>query len=73
MNKELCLEMLEPARLPMLIWGDADVVFIKSGVVDGCEIWKIFGADGTELAIAESRDCAFLIARQNGMEPKSTH
>ncbi len=56
-----------------LSWGDQEVAFIKSDKISDNEVWKIYTADGTQLAIADSRDFAFILARQNDLDPKSVH
>ena len=53
--------------------GDQEVAFIKSDKISDNEVWKIYTADGTQLAIADSRDFAFILARQNDLDPKSVH
>ena len=57
----------------MSSWGDQEVAFIKSDKISDNEVWKIYTADGTQLAIADSRDFAFILARQNDLDPKSVH
>ena len=50
-----------------------DVAFVKSDKIENGEIWRVYTADGTPLAIADSRDFAFVLARQNDLEPQSVH
>ena len=57
----------------MLSWDDENVAFIKSDMCDGHRMWGIYGADGTKLAAADNRAFAFVMARQNDLEPKSVH
>lgn len=54
-------------------WNDQNVVFIKNDVQDGKDMWLVYAADGTKLATTDNRDFAFLVARQNNLEPKSVH
>ena len=63
----------EEAWEQMLNWHDEKVAFIKPDVCDGRKVWTIYGADGTKLAATDNRDFAFLMARQNDLEPKSVH
>ncbi len=57
----------------MLSWDDENVAFIKPDMYDGHRMWGIYGADGTKLAAADNRAFAFVMARQNDLEPKSVH
>ena len=57
----------------MLSWDDENVAFIKPDMCDGLRMWGIYGADGTKLAAADNRAFAFVMARQNDLEPKSVH
>ena len=57
----------------MINWHDERVAFIKPDVCDGRTIWTIYGADGTKLAATDNRDFAFVMARQNDLDPKSVH
>ena len=57
----------------MLSWDDENVAFIKPDMCDGHRMSGIYGADGTKLAAADNRAFAFVMARQNDLEPKSVH
>ena len=57
----------------MLSWDDENVAFIKPDMCDGHRMWGIYGADGTTLAAADNRAFAFVMARQNDLEPKCVH
>jgi len=54
-------------------FGAEDTAYIKPVVIDGEELFVVYGADGRELALMERRDVAFAASRQNGMEPLSVH
>ena len=54
-------------------WHDEDVVFIKPERVCNNNIWRLFAADGTELAVADSRDSAFVMARQHNLIPHNVN
>lgn len=60
-------------REDFCFWNDQNVVFIKNDVQDGKDMWLLYAADGTKLATTDNRDFAFLVARQNNLEPKSVH
>ena len=57
----------------MLSWNDRDVAFIKQDIQDGKSVWLIYASDGTKLATTESRDYAFLVAKQNNLLPQSVN
>jgi len=53
--------------------GINDVAYIKRIVDDGNEGFAVHAADGTRIAVLANRDLAFLMVRQNDMEPVSVH
>ena len=63
----------EETYAALINWDDQEIAFVKGEEVAGMEIWRVYAADGTQLAIADSRDAAFMLARQNDLEPKSVH
>jgi hypothetical protein len=40
---------------------------------DDATLYAVHAADGTRMAVLDSRDMAFITARQNEMEPVSVH
>lgn len=55
------------------LWNDEDVVFVKCDKVSNSDVWRLFTSDGTELAVTDSRDLAFIVARQRDFIPLSVH
>jgi len=53
--------------------GLQDLAYIKPVERDGKAMIAVCAADGSELALAESRDVAIAFIRQNDMEPLSAH
>jgi hypothetical protein len=53
--------------------GVQDVAYIKPVVRDGKALVAVHAADGTELAVADSRDLAMALVRQHELEPLSAH
>lgn len=53
--------------------GLQDVAYIKPVQHDGKTMVAVHAADGTELAVAESRDVAMAFVLQNELEPLSAH
>ena len=56
-----------------LALGLQDLAYIKPVERDGKTVVAVYAADGTELAVAESRDVAIAFVRQNDLEPLSAH
>lgn len=67
------VELTDDEYAALLNWDDQEVAFVKSDKQDGGEIWRVYTADGTPLAVADSRDFAFVLARQIDLEPQSVH
>ena len=59
------------AELPPLI--DPTVAYVKAVTIEGVRAYAIYLADGTQLAIAPSREIAFAAVRQHELEPASVH
>ena len=54
--------------------GLQDVAYVRPAKGEtGEPVFTIHSADGNALASVESRDLAFAVVRQNGLEPVSVH
>jgi len=53
--------------------GLQDVAYIKPVERDGKAMIAVHAADGTELALAETRELATAFVRQHDLEPLSAH
>lgn len=53
--------------------GADHLVYIKPVLVEGQPVFGIFSALGAQIGTAPSRDVAFALAVQNGVEPVSVH
>jgi len=53
--------------------GVNDVAYVKRITDDGTEGFAVHAADGTRIAVLANRDLAFVMVRQNDMEPLSVH
>jgi hypothetical protein len=62
---------LTPHDLAM--WGVEDVAYIRRSFVDGEETWTIHAAEGTQMGVAETKEIAEAMIRQNDLEPSSVH
>ena len=67
------VELTEEEYAALLSWNDQDVAFVKSDKIENGEIWRVYTADGTPLANGARRGFAFVLARQNDLEPQSVH
>lgn len=67
------MERVEFAKngLPPLI--DPTVAYVKAITFDGVRAYAICLADGTQLAVASTREIAFAAVRQHELEPVSVH
>ena len=71
--KNFSKELDEKYFEELICWNDEKVAFIKKDVYEGRNVWMIYGADGLKIAATEDRDFAFIVAKQNDLEPKSVH
>ncbi len=69
-NKKEEFEMDEFSLSEM---SEKEVAFVKSDMKDGEAKWYIYSADGTKIAEANSREFAFILAKQNDFLPCSVH
>ena len=69
LKSELNLAELEALQS----WDDEHSAFIKYDIYDGKPMWLVYGADGEKIAATDSREFAFIVARQNDLEPHSVH
>lgn len=59
--------------LSLFCYNEENVAFIKSDGNKNNSVWEIYDADGTKLAATDNRECAFMVARQNDLDPQSVH
>jgi len=57
----------------LAVLGMQNVAYVKPIDAEGKPAYAICAADGTQMALAASRDLAFAVIRQNDMEPASVH
>ncbi len=50
-----------------------EIAFIRKEMQDGEDMWSIYYADGTKLAITDDREYAIVMAKQNNLTPVSVH
>ncbi len=53
--------------------GTDQLVYVRPVLVNGQSLFGIYSASGEQVAVAPSRDVAFALAVQNGVEPLSVH
>lgn len=51
-------------------WNDENVAFIKPAVEGGKQIWSIYAANGEKIAVTDDKDFAFIVAKQNDLNPQ---
>ena len=57
----------------LVSWNDENVAFINPGMEDGKRMWSIYAADGEKIAMTDDREFAFIVAKQNDLNPQSVH
>ncbi|MEX0697830.1 MAG: DUF1150 family protein [Dongiaceae bacterium] len=57
----------------LAVLGLQDMAYVKPVTLNNRTGFAIHAADGSSLAMAETRDIAFATVRQNGLEPVSVH
>lgn len=67
MEPRLHWQTLTPEALAML--GVSEAAYVRPVIHEGRQAYAICSADGTLLAVAESRELAFGIIRQHDLEP----
>lgn len=73
LNKRINAETAEDWQQEMCEWEGANAAFIKQDWRNGQIMWSIYDAFGERIASTDNRDFAFIIARQNDLEPVSAH
>ena len=51
-------------------WNDENVAFIKPAEENGKKMWFIYAADGEKIAVTDDREFAFIVAKQNDLNPQ---
>ncbi|HEX9647091.1 MAG TPA: DUF1150 family protein [Alphaproteobacteria bacterium] len=70
-NQKLDTAPITPAALAAL--GMPFLAYVRPAVVDGVACYALHRADGGAIAVAETREVAFVLARQHDLEPVSVH
>ncbi|HLW27294.1 MAG TPA: DUF1150 family protein [Kiloniellales bacterium] len=72
MNNDLqTLRHISPADFAAV--GVNEIAYVRQVETEQGQLYGIFAADGTQLAVAASMALAFAAIRQNDMEPMSLH
>ena len=54
-------------------WNDDHSAFIRQGEYNGKQMWLVCSADGEKIAATDNREFAFIVAKQNDLDPYSVH
>lgn len=65
------IRKISPEALAML--GAPNLAYVRPVNVDGQNLFGIFAANGQQIGLSPDRDGAFVVVRQNDMEPMSVH
>jgi len=71
MKPETDIRRLTPEALAML--GAPNLAYVRPVTVDGQALFGIFAANGQQIGLSPNREGAFVVIRQNDMEPLSVH
>jgi hypothetical protein len=66
-------ERAEMTKQELAVLGMQYVAYVKQTENEGKPAYAIHAADGTQMALADSRELAFAVIRQNDMEGVSVH
>ena len=67
------VERVQMSPQELAVLGVQDLAYVKPVEHEGAPAFGIFAADGTQMALAASRDLALVVIRQSDMEPASVH
>jgi hypothetical protein len=70
-NSTISLKHLTQSDL--LAFGLNDLAYLKPTVVDGQPVFAIYAADGSQLALAQTREVGLAAMLQHDLEPVSLH
>jgi hypothetical protein len=73
MNSIVTEKLRQISASDLAILGMTDVAYVKSVRNEDGLVFEIHAADGTPVAVLESRDTALATIRQHDMEPLSVH
>ncbi len=62
-----------PTEQELFALGLEETAYIKPVQNGDGMVWVIFGANGTQIGLAPSRDLAFAAVKQHDLEPFSVH
>ena len=66
-------ELRQMSSEDFLALGVHGVAYVRTVKRDGEVLYGVYGADGSEMAVMDNRDLAFVTIRQNGLEALSAH
>jgi hypothetical protein len=71
MKTDFDIRKMSPEALAML--GAPNLAYVRPVNVDGQSLFGIFAANGQQIGLSPDREGAFVVIRQNDMEPLSVH
>ena len=51
------------------LWNDENLAFIKKDIYEGKYAWIIYDSSGEKIAATETKEFAYMVARQNDLQP----
>jgi hypothetical protein len=71
MKTDFDIRKITPEALAAL--GAPNLAYVRPILVDGQAMFGIFAATGQQIGLSPNREGAFVVIRQNDMEPLSVH
>ncbi|MDR1694910.1 MAG: DUF1150 domain-containing protein [Lactobacillaceae bacterium] len=60
-------------EIDTLMWDDENSAFVKFDADKNKNKWSVYSSDGTKIAEADSKEQAFMFAKQNDYDPYIAH
>ncbi len=67
-----CPDLSEQSKI-LDQWSSGNIAYVKPIDDEGVTYYVVCGSDGRTLAIAPTRDLAFVVTRQHDFEPQDAH
>jgi hypothetical protein len=73
MSMQSIADVRQISAQELAMMGVQNVAYVKPVIIDGAARYAIHAADGTQMAVVANRDVAFMMVRQNDLDPVSVH
>lgn len=73
MNANSTISLKNLTQSDLLAFGLNDIAYLKPAVIDGQSVFVIHAADGSQLALVQTREVGLAALHQHDLEPVSLH